>query len=168
MSERVAVVTGAASGSGSGIAKRLAGDGHAVALLDLDGAAVEKAASELSAGGSRAAGYQVDVADRSAVERVYASVRQDLGPITIVVTSAGVEAFDPVMEITPEKWDRLIAVNLTGHLRLHAARRAGHDRSRLGTHRDHLLVERPVGRAQHGALRRVEGGRHRPDQGVRP
>ena len=66
MSERVAVVTGAASGIGLGIAKRLAGDGHAVALLDLDGPAAEKAASELSGGGGRAAGYQVDVADRSA------------------------------------------------------------------------------------------------------
>jgi 2-hydroxycyclohexanecarboxyl-CoA dehydrogenase len=114
MSERVAVVTGAASGIGLGIAKRLAGDGNAVALLDQDGAAVEKAAAELSGGGSQAVGYHVDVADRVAVERVYASVRQDLGPITIVVTSAGVEAFDPVMEITAEKWDRLIAVNLTG------------------------------------------------------
>jgi 2-hydroxycyclohexanecarboxyl-CoA dehydrogenase len=114
VSERIAVVTGAASGIGLGVAKRLAGDGHAVALLDLDGAAVEQAASELSRGGSRAAGYQVDVADRAAVTRVYGSVRQDLGPITIVVTSAGVEAFDPVLEITPEKWDRIIAVNLTG------------------------------------------------------
>jgi 2-hydroxycyclohexanecarboxyl-CoA dehydrogenase len=114
MTERIAVVTGAASGIGLGVAKRLASDGHAVALLDLDGAAVEKAASELSRGGSRAGAYQVDVADRAAVERAYASVRQDLGPITIVVTSAGVEAFDPVLEITPEKWDRIIAVNLTG------------------------------------------------------
>jgi NAD(P)-dependent dehydrogenase (short-subunit alcohol dehydrogenase family) len=114
MSQRVAVVTGAASGIGLGVAKRLSGDGHAVALLDLDGAAVENAASELSGGGSRAAGYQVDVADRSAVEQVYESVRKDLGPVTIVVTSAGVEAFDPVMEITPERWDRIIAVNLTG------------------------------------------------------
>jgi 2-hydroxycyclohexanecarboxyl-CoA dehydrogenase len=114
MTERVAVVTGAASGIGLGVATRLIGDGHAVALLDLDGAGTEKAASELSGSGRRAVGYQVDVADRAAVERTYAAVRQDLGPITIVVTSAGVEAFDPVMEITPEKWDRIIAVNLTG------------------------------------------------------
>ncbi len=41
-------------------------------------------------------------------------MRKDLGPVTIVVTSAGVEAFDPITEITPEKWDRVIAVNLTG------------------------------------------------------
>jgi 2-hydroxycyclohexanecarboxyl-CoA dehydrogenase len=114
MSGRVAVVTGAASGIGLGIATRLAGDGHAVALLDLDGPAVEKAASELSGAGHKTFGYQADVADRAAVERAYDSVRRDLGPITIVVTSAGIEAFEPVTEITPEKWDRLIAVNLTG------------------------------------------------------
>jgi NAD(P)-dependent dehydrogenase (short-subunit alcohol dehydrogenase family) len=110
----VAVVTGAASGIGLGVARRLAADGHAVALLDLDRDYVQKASAELSEQGHTASGHEVDVADRGAVEGVYASVRQDLGPVTIVVTSAGVEAFDPVGEITPEKWDRVLAVNLTG------------------------------------------------------
>jgi 2-hydroxycyclohexanecarboxyl-CoA dehydrogenase len=114
VSARVAVVTGAASGIGLGISRQLASDGHAVALLDLDGAGAQGAADELSAQGLNASGYGVDVADRGALETVYESVRQDLGPITIVVTSAGVEAFDPVLEISPEKWERIIAVNLTG------------------------------------------------------
>ena len=56
MSGRVAVVTGAASGIGLGVARRLSADGHAVALLDLDGAGAEAAAAELSTGGSTAAG----------------------------------------------------------------------------------------------------------------
>jgi NAD(P)-dependent dehydrogenase (short-subunit alcohol dehydrogenase family) len=110
----VAVVTGAASGIGLGVARRLAADGHAVALLDLDGDRVQKASAELSERGHTASGHGVDVADRGAVERVYASVRQELGPVSIVVTSAGIEAFDPVGDITPEKWDRVLAVNLTG------------------------------------------------------
>ena len=114
MSARVAVVTGAASGIGLGIARHLASDGHAVALLDLDGEGARKAAEELSGEGLRAAGYAADVADRSEVEKVYDAVRQDLGPITIAVTNAGMEAFDPVLEITPQRWDRIIAVNLTG------------------------------------------------------
>ena len=114
MSTRVAVVTGAASGIGLGVARRLASDGHAVALLDLDGAAALAAAAELVEGSASAVGYGVDVADRGALEQVYASVRTDLGPITIVVTSAGIEAFDPVSEITAERWDRVLAVNLTG------------------------------------------------------
>jgi NAD(P)-dependent dehydrogenase (short-subunit alcohol dehydrogenase family) len=111
---RTAVVTGAASGIGLGIARHLAADGHAVALLDLDGEGARKAAEELSGEGLRAVGYAADVADRGALEQAYDAVRQDLGPITIVVTNAGMEAFDPVLDITPERWDRIIAVNLTG------------------------------------------------------
>ncbi len=114
MSARVAVVTGAASGIGLGIARRLAENGHAVALLDRDGAGANGAAADLSEGGHTAAAYEVDVADRQALERVFAAVREQLGPITVLVTSAGVESFDPVLDITPEKWDRLLAVNLTG------------------------------------------------------
>jgi 2-hydroxycyclohexanecarboxyl-CoA dehydrogenase len=114
MSEHVAVVTGAASGIGLGIARHLASDGHAVALLDADGDGVRAAADDLSGQGHRCVAHQVDVADRGAVERAYTSVRDQLGPVTIVVTSAGVEAFDPVTEISPERWDRIIAVNLTG------------------------------------------------------
>jgi 2-hydroxycyclohexanecarboxyl-CoA dehydrogenase len=114
VSGRVAAVTGAASGIGLGVARRLAADGRAVALLDRDGEGAKKAAAELSAQGGRAAGYEADVAERSALEGAYAAVRRDLGPVTIVVTSAGIEAFDPIAEVTPEKWDRVIAVNLTG------------------------------------------------------
>jgi len=114
VSPRVAVVTGAGSGIGLGVARRLAADGHAVALLDLDRDHVQKASAELCEQGHTASGHEVDVADRGAVERVYASVRRDIGPVTVVVTSAGIEAFDPVGDITPEKWDRVLAVNLTG------------------------------------------------------
>ena len=73
MSPRVAVVTGAASGIGLGVAHRLAEAGHAVALLDRDGAGVEAAATELAERGSRAAAYEVDVADRG---RAGAGVRR--------------------------------------------------------------------------------------------
>ena len=114
MSERVAVVTGAASGIGLGVANRLAADGIAVALLDRDGGGATEAAGGLTAAGRSAAGYAVDVADRGELERVFSDVRRTLGPITILVTSAGIESFDAVADITPEKWDRILAVNLTG------------------------------------------------------
>jgi 2-hydroxycyclohexanecarboxyl-CoA dehydrogenase len=114
MTGQVAVVTGAASGIGLGVARRLAEDGHAVALFDLDGNGIEQAVNGLKAEGKTVMGHVVDVADRGELVHAYASVREQLGPVTIVVTSAGIEAFDPVLEITPEKWDRLLAVNLTG------------------------------------------------------
>jgi NAD(P)-dependent dehydrogenase (short-subunit alcohol dehydrogenase family) len=114
MSGRVSVVTGAASGIGLGVAQRLAADGNAVALLDRDRTGVEQAAAALTAEGRSAVGYEADVADREALERVFTDVRQQLGPITILVTSAGIESFDAVADITPEKWDRILAVNLTG------------------------------------------------------
>jgi 2-hydroxycyclohexanecarboxyl-CoA dehydrogenase len=114
VSPRVAVVTGAAGGIGLGTARRLAADGMAVALLDNNGDLVREAAAELTGRGLTATAYQVDVADRSALAAVYASVREAHGPITVVVTSAGIESFDPIVDITPEKWDRILAVNLTG------------------------------------------------------
>ena len=114
MSARVAVVTGAASGIGEGVARRLAADGHSVALLDFDGDGVRRVAAVLTGLGHTATAYEADVADRDALDRVYGAVRHDLGPVTIVVTSAGIEAFDPIGEVTAEKWDRVLAVNLTG------------------------------------------------------
>ena len=110
----VAVVTGAASGIGLGIAQQLAHDGHAVALLDRNGPGVEAATAELQAGGAKAMAAGVDVADRDSVDAATADVRSTLGPIGIVVTSAGIESFTPLVDITRESWDRIIAVNLTG------------------------------------------------------
>jgi 2-hydroxycyclohexanecarboxyl-CoA dehydrogenase len=111
---RVAVVTGAASGIGLGVAHQLAADGHAVALLDRNGPGTEAAAAELRGHGATALGIEVDVADRSSVDTAVAEARAALGPTTIVVTSAGIESFTPLVDITPESWDRIIAVNLTG------------------------------------------------------
>lgn len=110
MTSRVAVVTGGASGIGLGIAKFLTNDGHRVALLDRDGPGAEAAAKDLT----DAIGIECDVSDRSEVAAAFATVRSELGPVEILVTSAGIESFEPTIEITPESWDRVIAVNLTG------------------------------------------------------
>jgi 2-hydroxycyclohexanecarboxyl-CoA dehydrogenase len=114
---RVAVVTGAASGIGLGVARHLARDGHRVALLDLNGAAAASAASELQASGTQAVGIEADVADATSVDAAFSRVRTELGPVEILVTSAGIESFDALADITAEKWDRILAVNLTGTFR---------------------------------------------------
>jgi NAD(P)-dependent dehydrogenase (short-subunit alcohol dehydrogenase family) len=111
---RVAVVTGGASGIGLGVARRLAADGHRVAVLDRNGPAADEAAAELRARGSKALAIAVDVADRGSVGDAFSRIRAELGRTGILVTSAGVEAFQPVLDITAPDWDRIIAVNLTG------------------------------------------------------
>jgi len=111
---RIAVVTGGASGIGLGVARQFVEDGHKVAIFDRDGAATEAAAKELRSGGATVLGLEVDVADRPAVVAAFAQVRSELGPVEILVTSAGIERFTPTIEISDEEWDQMIAINLTG------------------------------------------------------
>ena len=106
---RVAVVTGGASGIGLGIVQRFVNAGHRVAMLDIQKEAVREKAKELGVLGS-----VVDVTDRRAVDEAMAEVREKLGPIQILVTSAGIDGSAPFREITVEAWNRLLAVNLTG------------------------------------------------------
>ena len=111
---RVAVVTGAASGMGLAIARHFAAAGHRVGLLDFRGDAALRAAKELREKGATAMAAEVDVTDRRAVDAALAQVRMELGPIQIMVTSAGLDAFEGFTDITIESWERVLAVNLTG------------------------------------------------------
>ncbi|EFC82642.1 SDR family NAD(P)-dependent oxidoreductase [Parafrankia sp. EUN1f] len=111
---RVAVVTGAAEGIGSGIAARLVADGYQVAMLDWQGDKVEKLAAELTAAGGTALALTVDVSDRASIEAAYATVRERFGPIHIVVANAGISNMVPFVQLDQQTWDRMIAVNLTG------------------------------------------------------
>lgn len=111
---RVAVVTGGASGMGLSICHELARRGHAVAVLDIDGADADRAAADLGRHGTKCLAAQVDVSDRPSVDRAVGRVRAELGPVGILVTSAGLARFTPFEQITLEAWNQLIAVNLTG------------------------------------------------------
>jgi 2-hydroxycyclohexanecarboxyl-CoA dehydrogenase len=111
---RVAVVTGGASGIGEATCHHLAELGHRVAVLDLDGDRAEQVADELRSGGAVAMATTVDVTDRAGVEAAFASVRNQLGPVEILVTSAGAISFDDFAEIAPEVWQRIVDVNLNG------------------------------------------------------
>ncbi|MFF0815033.1 SDR family NAD(P)-dependent oxidoreductase [Rhodococcus sp. NPDC003318] len=111
---RVAVVTGGASGIGRAVSVRLAREGYAVAVLDVDGDGAEVAAAELRAAGGRAVGHRVDVSDRAQLDRAVAAVRSELGPVAVLVTSAAVAVQEPFAETTTESWNRVLAINLTG------------------------------------------------------
>jgi 2-hydroxycyclohexanecarboxyl-CoA dehydrogenase len=111
---RTAIVTGGGSGIGLAIARRLAADGRPVAIFDRDGDSAEAAAGGIEASGGRAVGIAVDVTDRAQIDAGVVRVREELGTPTILVNSAGMDGFDPFLTITAEKWNRILAVNLTG------------------------------------------------------
>jgi len=111
---RVAVVTGGGSGMGRSICEHLARRGDRVAVLDLNGGAAAEVAEQMASDGARAVACEVDVTDRAAVDAAMRTVREELGPVEILVTSAGMAAFEPFADITIESWNRIIDVNLTG------------------------------------------------------
>ncbi|HEX3548331.1 MAG TPA: SDR family NAD(P)-dependent oxidoreductase [Mycobacterium sp.] len=110
----VAVVTGGASGMGEATCHELGRRGHKVAVLDINGDAAQRVSEDLGASGGSALGVAADVSDRRALEEAFGKVRTELGPVHILVTSAGVVDFCPFADISPQSWGRIIDVNLTG------------------------------------------------------
>jgi 2-hydroxycyclohexanecarboxyl-CoA dehydrogenase len=114
VARRVAIVTGGGSGIGLAVSERLAADGMAVAVFDRDADAAQVAAGKIEASGGTALGLAVDVTDRQQIDSGVARVRTQYGRATVLVNNAGLHAVDPFLKITPEKWQRLLDVNLTG------------------------------------------------------
>jgi len=99
---------------GLGAARHLARQGHRIALVDVDRPAVETAAQDLRDTGASAVSQIADVSDRHEVDAAFDAVRQEFGPIEILVTSAGIEAFESFLDISGEAWEHMLSVNLTG------------------------------------------------------
>lgn len=112
--KRTALVTGGGAGMGKATALRLAREGRAVGVLDIDEAGARAVADDIVAAGGQAIALVADVADRAQVETAAARLREAFGPVTILVNNAAVENFSPFAEISEAVWDRLMAVNLKG------------------------------------------------------
>ena len=111
---RNAFVTGAANGIGRGVALRLASAGAALALNDVDAAALEALVDEIRDAGGRAVGYPADVSSPAAMQAAVAEAAEALGPLTLGVTSAGIVEIVPALELTEQAWDRMLGINLKG------------------------------------------------------
>lgn len=114
LESRNAVVTGGASGMGLATARRLAGDGAAICVLDLDAEAGAAAAASLRADGARATSVVADIAQRPQVDAAVEHVHAELGPVHILVNNAGKSDFCKFRDITEAAWDDILRVNLTG------------------------------------------------------
>jgi 3-oxoacyl-[acyl-carrier protein] reductase len=116
LDDRVAVVTGAASGVGRGIAAVLAEEGARVAITDIDAAAAERFAGELAERGLEASAIPVDVTDRSSQESMAASVIERWGRIDVLAANAGVYPAAELGEIDDELFDRVMGINVKGSI----------------------------------------------------
>jgi 3-oxoacyl-[acyl-carrier protein] reductase len=114
---RVALVTGGANGIGRAIVERLAANGAAVAILDLEAESAQQTAAELTAEGRRVIARAADVSDGQRIAAVAAEIRRELGPIDILINNAGINTAKdrrPIHEYSEVDWERIVRVDMTG------------------------------------------------------
>ncbi|HUY38949.1 MAG TPA: 3-oxoacyl-ACP reductase family protein [Candidatus Binataceae bacterium] len=113
---KIALVTGSAQGIGRAIVTRLADEGAAVAIADIQTEAAERTAADLRALGAKAIAVKLDVTKFDDAEAAAARVERELGPIDILVNNAGWDKLEPFIESMPETWDKIIDINYRGTL----------------------------------------------------
>ena len=111
---RAAIVTGAARGIGAATARRLAADGMAVAVLDLDAGSCNATVDAITAAGGRAIAVGADVSQDDQVETAVSAVAQELGPPTVLVNNAGVLRDNLLFKMSEDDWDTVLSVHLRG------------------------------------------------------
>src|SRR4029453_4419718 len=111
---RVAIVTGAARGIGAATALRLAQDGFAVAVLDLDETAAKGTVEAIQAVGGRALAVGADVSDAEQVDAAVTRIATELGAPTVLVNNAGVLRDNMLFKMSDSDWDIVMNVHLRG------------------------------------------------------
>jgi 3-hydroxybutyrate dehydrogenase len=114
LNDKVAIITGAASGIGKDIAIVFAREGAKVAIADLNQKAADATAREIDPEGKRAIGVAMDVTDEQQVEAGTAKVIEAFGALDILVSNAGIQIVAPLVDFEFAKWKKLLAIHLDG------------------------------------------------------
>jgi 3-oxoacyl-[acyl-carrier protein] reductase len=111
---RVAIVTGAARGIGAAIAHRLAADGMAVAVVDLDEQRSARTTNAIIENGGRAIAVGADIADEKSAENAVQRTVAELGPVTVLINNAGIIRDNLIFKMSTDDWDAVMNVHLRG------------------------------------------------------
>jgi NAD(P)-dependent dehydrogenase (short-subunit alcohol dehydrogenase family) len=112
---QVVVVTGAGRGIGRAIAEMQAREGAKVALIARTAAEIEAVMEAINADGGTARAYPVDIVDRAAVDKAFATIEGDLGPVSLLTNNAGAfSAYGPIWTVDPDEWHRDVETNIFG------------------------------------------------------
>lgn len=114
LQDQVAIVTGAASGIGREIARTFAREGAKVVIADLYTEGAKRVAEEIANDGGEAMGIAMDVADEQQVNAGVAAVVDAYGRIDILISNAGIQHIDPIVDLSFEDWRKVVAIHLDG------------------------------------------------------
>ena len=132
--EKSALITGAGSGIGKGIAETFAREGASVAIADLNFSAAQAVTKQINSAGGRAIPIQMDVANEDQVNAGLEQVVQDFGGVDVLVSNAGIQIINPIVDFSFSDWRKLVAIHLDGSfLTTRAAMRAMISNRRGGT-----------------------------------
>lgn len=134
LKDKVALITGSASGIGREIANKFAKQGAIVIIADLNESEANKAASEIIAEGGKAMGLAMNVVSEAEVDKGFKKVTATHGHIDILVSNAGVQHIDPIDQLKFDDWKKLLAIHLDGaFLTTRAALRSMYDSKKGGS-----------------------------------
>ncbi|WP_159672767.1 beta-ketoacyl-ACP reductase [Andreprevotia sp. IGB-42] len=114
LKDKVAIITGSASGIGQATAVKFAAEGAKVIVCDVNQAGIDSVVSQLVATGATAAGYVVDVTNKEQIASMVSGVKAQFGRIDILVNNAGIVADAQLYKMTDDQFDRVIDINLKG------------------------------------------------------
>jgi len=117
MADRVALVTGGASGIGRQVCLALAADGCAVAVADIDESGAEDTVAQVTDVNGTAIAVRLDITDAESVEQGWLRVTEELGPAGVLVNCAGWDEFKPFLDTDEDFWDTIIELNFKGMMR---------------------------------------------------